>query len=226
MPTSSTVWWMSTSRSPSASIVRSKPPCLPELLEHVVEERDAGGRATRRRRRRPRASSVDRGLLGRRGAACDDRGSSGRHLSAATSRSAARNASFSSGVPTVTRRQSVEPRPAREVAHEHAAVDEPLPERVPVAVRHRNSRKLAPDGNTVRPSSSSPAPRTAGRAPRRACATRAVHLVAESSASRARDLRGARRGGTAARPSRAPRPPTAGATAKPSRSAASDHTFE
>ena len=123
---------------------------LPELLEHVVEERDAGGR------RRGAAAvdvehEVDRRLLRGRGAARDVRA-----IRTATSwselRSAARKASFSSGVPMVTRRQSLEAGPAREVAHEHALVDQLLPAARGRRRRARNSRKLAPDGYTVTPS--------------------------------------------------------------------------
>ena len=55
MPTSSTVWCRSTSRSPCASIREVEAGVLAELLEHVVEERDAG-----RDRRRARAVDHER----------------------------------------------------------------------------------------------------------------------------------------------------------------------
>ena len=132
MPTSSTVWWRSTSRSPLATMLQVEPAVLPELLEHVVEEGmpvDADARPL------PSTSSVelDGGLLG--GALLLRRLRDIRlRPPGATSRSAARNASFSSGVPMVTRRQPVEPGPAGEVTHENAAIHQALPQRVAVAV--------------------------------------------------------------------------------------------
>src|SRR5207244_12737147 len=77
------------------------PAVLPELLEHVVEEGDPGRRA-----RLPRAVDVEReldlGLL--RLAVLLRRPAHATLTSCTASRSAARKASFSSGVPTVTRR--------------------------------------------------------------------------------------------------------------------------
>ena len=47
MPTSSTVWWASISRSPSARIVEIHEPVTRDLVQHVLEERDAGGDVAR-----------------------------------------------------------------------------------------------------------------------------------------------------------------------------------
>ena len=150
-----------------------------------------------------------------------------RHLhaasSASTSRSAASNASSSSGVPTVIRRQFVE-RGQREVAHEDAAVDQALARAAWPSPSTRTSTKLAPDGYTVSPGRRARAPTTG--------------------AARSRASRRAR---ASPRRSAAPRCPAswvaadrwygsttfsssltsgAGPTTNPSRSAASDHTFE
>ena len=107
---SSIVWCVSTSRSPVRRDREVEAAVLAELLEHVVEERDAG------RRRRVAVPvehevDVDVGLLG----GPVPRGRSGviGLIDAPLSRSArpatVRKASFSAGVPTVTRRQSSTP---------------------------------------------------------------------------------------------------------------------
>ena len=225
MPTSSTVWCRSTSRSPVASIAQVEPAVLAELLEHVVEERDAGRRASRCP---PPSTSSARSIVVSfvSRCCCDDPAHQPAHLRERASRSAARNASFSSGVPTVTRRHSCEAWPAREVAHEHPAVDE----RAARARGRRRARGAArswrPTGTTVTPSIVVELRRRAAPAPRPASATRSSISDPSASASTPGDLGRRRRGGTGARPSRAPRPPTAARPQKPSRSAAIDHTFE
>ena len=199
---------------------------LPELLEHVVEERDAG-------RRRRAARAVDDERRARSWSPWWSRCCSRAavvafvivdHLRQDRRASAARNASFSAGVPMVTRRQSSSAWPAREVAHEHPLLDQPLPERVAVAggaeqqeVRARREhgdavdvgeRRGDPlplrDQRRTRSSISAPSS-SASRCPRSGWPT--TRWYGSTTFSSSATTHG-------------------GATAKPSRSAAIDHTFE
>ena len=153
MPTSSTVWCRSTSRSPFASSVRSKPAVLAELLEHVVEERDAGRRSRSRRCRRRRDRRSIARLRGLALLSCAARRRHSRHLlQGAAERGEER---------VVLRRRAdgdpqalVEPGPAREVADEHAAREQRLPHRVAVAVRRGTAGSSRPTGTRSTPSSS------------------------------------------------------------------------
>ena len=104
MPTSSTVWCRSTSRSPGVR-PEVEAAVAPELLDHVVEEGEAGRDHARTRCRRGRGD-LDRGLFGPVGRLRRAGGS------VAVMRSpsrAARKRSFSSGVPMVTRRHPSSP---------------------------------------------------------------------------------------------------------------------
>ena len=185
---------------------------LAELLEHVVEERDAGRDA----RRVPAPSTIERraSIV----VSFVSRCSSARlRASSVTSRpprraspSAARNASFSSGVPTVTRRQPSSRGQRREVADEHAALDQPLPQRVARRRATRNSRKLAPDGHDRDAVDARRARRTSRLALLDQRARRARSISAPKlERDRARDLRRHRQVVRQHAPSRARRPPTA-----------------
>ena len=114
MPTSSTVWWASTSRSPSASHGEVEA-AVPAELARACGRRtgspvdDLGWSRCRRGRARPRWRSpwstvrpppCGRAVTGRGAGGCAHR-----RLSV----KAARKRSFSSGVPTVTRRQPSRP---------------------------------------------------------------------------------------------------------------------
>ena len=202
---------------------RSKPRVLAELLEHVVEERDAGRDRRRAPRRRRRASSsIVVSFVSRCSSAV--RPSLTPTTSGRTASSAARNASFSSGVPTVMRRQ-----PSTRGHDEKSRTSTPRSSRRShsscASPSTRTSRKFAPDGHTVEAGACRRAPRTAGRAPRRATRPAAPSRARKSSATVPASCVGTDRC-TAATPSRARRSPTPAPTAKPSRTAASDHTFE
>ena len=73
MPTSSTVWWSSMCRSPSARMVDVDQRMARELIEHMVEEADAG-RNVRLARTVEVDGDLDRGLVGlaRNGALAHD----------------------------------------------------------------------------------------------------------------------------------------------------------
>ena len=115
MPTSSTVWWASTWRSPVGPHRQVEAAVAAELLEHVVEEGQAGRRPPPPRCRRRSTVTSTVGLLGasrRRSAAPGPPVASAASLIGRSSRlrpRAARNRSFSAGVPTVTRRQPSRP---------------------------------------------------------------------------------------------------------------------
>ena len=151
---------------PSACDAQVEAAVLAELIEHVVVERDAG-----RDLGAPEPSrsidEIDRRLLRRpldraRAAHCSD-------LRAC----AARNSSFSSGVPTVTRRQSVERGPPRAVADQACCgrAAPATPRRPGLSAAGGTGRSWHRSG-TRRPSSCRSAARSA-RARRRSAATRA-----------------------------------------------------
>ena len=129
MPTSSTVWWASTSRSPAASTVRSNPPCRPNWLEHVVEEGEAGETSMV-----PGPVDVqgdlDRGLLGAplpRGGPAPG----GRHVASlcGTLRAGRPGTGRSPrGVPDGDPQAAVEPRPAPNSPARGPTVEEVLPD--------------------------------------------------------------------------------------------------
>ena len=148
--TSSTVWWASMSRSPSACTVRSMPPCLASAVEHVVVEADAGAdvELARCRRGRARRPPWSRWWPARR-VRCGSCGQSPRaaRCPGATSPSAARKASVSSGG------AGGDPQPAGQpdVADQHAAVEQRLPGRVRVGEARRTARSWRRCGTLVSP---------------------------------------------------------------------------
>ena len=158
---------------------------LAELLEHVVEERDAGRDARRARAVDRRATSVDRRLL-RLAPQLGLRARSAAVIvttSGRTSPSAARNASFSSGVPTVTRRQPSTRGHDEKSRTSTPCVEQPLPQLVRVAVDAERAGSSRPTGTRRCPCSRRRARRTAGRAPRRATRPAAPSRAAKSSAT-------------------------------------------
>ena len=179
MPTSSTVWWASTSRSPSAFDREVEAAVLAELAEHVVEERQAGGdvdlaRPVEVERDVDRASPwCARDTVARR--------SGGSSWSREHLAQRGEERVVLLGRADRDPQAPVEPGPRRAVAHEHRAVDQPLPHGRPVDRRGRNRMKLAPDGHTSTGSSASAAP--AGRAPRRA-RPRALSISATNRSAR------------------------------------------
>ena len=193
---------------------------LPELLEHVVEERDAG------RRRRVAGAvdgelELDRRLLGGALLRGRPRGHTATPWSAVAERGEERVVLV--GRADGDTKTALEPGPAREVADEHALVDELLPPLVAVAggaeEEEVGARRV--DGDALEP-------RQLG-GDTLALADQAlhavVHLVAELERQAARDLRGRREVVRQHDLLELLDHPRRG-HAKPSRSAAIDHTFE
>ena len=195
-----------------------EPAVLAQLLEHVVEEGDAGGS-----RRDTLAVDVEHELDGRflGGVLLAARRFWTSHCDLLEGRtSAARNAS--AAVPMVTRRQ-----PASRASRRSCAPAHPVRPGAPKAwpsLDGRKSRKLAPDGKTVMPST------PASLADARSCSatrrrTRSAISAPSSSASRpAIWVADARWYGSTTFSSSWTT--HGGVTAKPSRSVAIDHTFE
>ena len=216
MPTSSTVWCRSTSRSPVGADREIEARVLAELLEHVVEERDAGARPRWCRCRRPRAR--------RRPSSPSSRGGAAPIESPSDLLECGEERVVLGGRADRDPETLLDARPAREVAHEHAARQQSFPELVRVAVDPEQQEVRARRVH-VQARRSRRAPRTAGRAPRRA--TR--RALPSRRGSRARPCRRAASAPTALYGSAtfsSSSTTHAGATAKPSRIAASDHTFE
>src|SRR6266511_3389213 len=132
---------------------------LAELLQHVVEERDPGRRA-----RLAGAVDVERelnlGLL--RLAVLLRRPAHATLTSSTASRRAARKVSFSSGVPTVTRRHSAS-RGQSEKSRTRTPRSTSRCQRACPSPCTRTSTKLAPDGNTVTPSTAPSSARSRSR---------------------------------------------------------------
>src|SRR5439155_15404549 len=193
---------------------------LPQLLEHVVEERDP-----RRRARLPGAVDVecelDLGLL--RLAVLLRRPVHATLTSSTASRSAARKASFSSGVPTVTRRlpanrgqlEKSRTRTPRSTSRCQSACPSPWT---------RSRTKFAPDGNAVTPSTFSSSAWSRSRSRTRSVTRSSISPPYRRASTPASCVGAARWYGRTTFSSSSTT--HGGATQKPRRSAAIDQTFE
>ena len=168
---SSTVWWASMCGSPSVRTVRSRRPCLAELVEHVVEEADAGADVGRPVPSRSSSTRTFDSLVCRSTRAV--------LLMLGSSRPRAAPRSAPRGRPSSRRGCRRHPQPAvrTRLADQHAAVEQPLPDGVPVgeAAEQHEVRVAVGDASAparaARPRSRR-APRAAGR-PGRAARRRA-----------------------------------------------------
>ena len=145
MPTSSTVWWPSISRSPWRATTRSNPPCRPSWS--ACGRRTGSPVSTRRRARavERRASTIDRSPSSTRSVAAV-----GDVLVVAGSpaKRVEEGIVFGRGADRDPQ-APLEARPRRAVAHEHRAIEQRLPHFVARRCRAGGtSTKFAPDGHT------------------------------------------------------------------------------
>ena len=145
-------------------------------------------RSTSCRFRRPRASrSIVVSLVSRRSCGGAAHGFGHWTTSGRTAFIAARNASFSAGVPDRDAQAAFDPGPRREVAHEHAALEQALPQVVRVAVdpheQEVRTRRHHRESGQVGERGEQPAALLHERR------DPLLHLAAEVERDRARDLR-------------------------------------